>query len=37
MRRKKKFWAKKLQKNGLFWVFTPYCTKSLRNFTVVLR
>ena len=24
-------------KNGLFWVFTQYCTKSLRNFTVVLR
>ena len=33
----KKFWAKKLQKNGLFWVITHYCTKSLRNFTVVLR
>ena len=29
----KKFWAKKLQKNGFFGVFTHYCTKSLRNFT----
>ena len=33
----KKFWAKNLPKNGLFWVVTHYCTKSLRNFTVVLR
>ena len=34
---RKKFWAKKLQKNGFFWVFTHYCTKSLRNFTLALR
>ena len=33
IRRKIKFWAKKLQKNGFFGVFTHYCTKSLRNFT----
>ena len=33
----KKFWAKKLQKNGFFGVFTHYCTESLRNFTVVIR
>ena len=37
IRRNKKFWAKKLQKNGFFGVFTHYCTQSLRNFTVVLR
>ena len=37
IRRKNKFWAKKLQKNGFFGVFTHYCTKSLLNFTVMLR
>ena len=33
----KKFWAKKLQKSGFFGVVTYYCTKTLRNFTAVLR
>ena len=33
----KKFWAKKHQKNGFFGVFTHYCTKALRNLTVVVR
>ena len=32
----KKFLAKKHQKNGFFGVFTHYCTKSLRNFTLGL-
>ena len=35
--RRKKFGAKKLQKNGFFGVFTHYCTESLRNFTLALR
>ena len=32
----KKFWSKKPQKSGFFGVFTHYCTKSLRNFTLGL-
>ena len=37
IRRNKKFWAKELKKNGFFGVFTHYCTKSIRNFSVLLR
>ena len=36
IRRNKKFWAKELKKNGFFGVFTHYCTKSIRNFSVLL-
>ena len=37
IRRKKSSGPKNFKKMGFFWVFTHYCTKSLRNFTVVLR
>ena len=35
--RRKKVLGQKTSKKWVFWVFTHYCTKSLRTFTVVLR
>ena len=36
-RKKFRFWARKRQKFGFLRVFIHHCTKSLRNFTVLLR